>query len=868
MRFRFRLLLRVLAFGVCATVTTPRVLVAQVPDINALKAQVQGLGLSPEELRQRLQAMGYDSSMLDSYLNGNTATVGTASPAQVLQALDALRKGVEAERRNASAQTQARPAAVASAPTEIEGIPVFGLEMFRRTTTQFEPTAAGPADADYRLGPGDVLSVFVSGRIDLAYSLEVTRDGIIVVPGAGQIAVANLTVGQATSLIQRRLNAVSAGISTAPGAPSRLYVSVARLRNNQVFVLGDVVAPGSYQVAATGTMLTALYAAGGPTVYGALRTVELRRRGQTVTTLDLYDYLIRGDASRDARLQQGDVLFVPRVKRRLLVQGEVARPAWYEGKPGESVSAVLTASGGWLPTASRDRVLVQRILPPAQRKPGAERVAFDVHDAQLAAFPVEDGDHLTVFPVTSIMHGQLRVGGHVARPGLQGDANGRKLSAVLTAAGGVLPGAYTDEVMILRLRPDKTREQLTARLDPKTLLPVTDVTMQENDSVHVFSVAEFRPQLIVGNDTMPRRQVRVGGAVLHPGAIEWVQGLTLRQAILRSGGMDEGASLNEIEVARMPASRASGAQAEIIRVKIDSTYLFDRMSGATYDGPPGEPTTRGGATDFVLRPYDVVNVLRQPDFDYLGTVSLNGEVRFPGTYAITRKGERLHELIVRAGGLTKEANPDGAVFRRRLNPAERSERERLLNQMRLGAAAATASSIATPDLGVGTASAQQFRAAVDTFLTLSGDSADRVSVDLAGALRNNSSNDNIELRPGDVLTVPVYSPVVAVVGFVQSPSSVPHSSGTSLRSYVERAGGVTPSGSGQHAFVIQPNGGIDSYRRRWWILPDHDPEPRPGATVVVPQRDLSDRKQTIAQTVGPLLQIVASLVAIIAVARR
>lgn len=870
MRFRFRPLLRVLAVCVLATVTAPRTLLAQVPDINALKAQVQGLGLSPDELRQRLQSMGFDGSMLDSYLSGSAtaATSGTASPAQVLQALEALRKGVEAERRNASMQTQVRPAEASVAPTMIDSIPVFGLEMFRRTTTQFEPTAAGPADADYRLGPGDVLSVFVSGRIDLAYSLEVTRDGIIVIPMAGQVAVANLTVGQATSLIEKRLASVNGGISAAPGSPSRLYVSVARLRNNQVFVLGDVAAPGSYQVAATGTMLTALYAAGGPTIHGALRAVELRRRGVTVATLDLYDYLIRGDASHDTRLQQGDVLFVPRVQRRILVQGEVARPAWYEGRPGESVSAVLTAAGGWLPTASRERVLVQRILPAAERTPGTERVAFDVRDAQLTAFPVEDGDRLTVFRVASMMRGQLRVSGHVARPGLQGDANGRTLSTVLAAAGGVLPGAYTDEVMILRQRPDRTREQITARLDPKTLRPVTDVTMQENDSVHVFSIAEFRPQLVVGADTMPRRQVRVGGAVLHPGPIEWAEGLTLKQAILRSGGVDEGASLSEIEIARMPASRANGTQAEIIRVKVDSSFLFDRRAGATYDGPPGEATTRTGYQDFVLRPYDVVNVLRQPDFDYLGTVSLNGEVRFPGTYAITRKGERLHELIVRAGGLTKDANADGAVFRRRLTAGERAERQRLLNQMRLGAAASTASSIATPEIGVGVASAQQFRAAVDTFLTLSGDSADRVSVDLASALRSNGSADNIEIRPGDVLSVPQLSPIVSIVGFVQAPSSVPHEHGATLRAYVERAGGVTPSGSAVHAFVIQPNGAIDSYRHHWWIIPDHDPEPRQGATVVVPQRDLNDRRQTIAQTVGPLLQIVASLVAIIAVARK
>lgn len=843
---------------------------AQAPDAAALKAQVQSLGLTPDQLRQRLSAAGFSPDLLDSYLNGagQGASPRSASQAQIAAALDALQKGVAQERDLASQQTQVRTPAAATAPITIDSVPVFGLEIFRRTTTQFEPAVAGPADEDYRLGAGDVLSVFVTGRIDLAYTLEVTRDGLIVIPTAGQVPVANLTLGQATSLIERRLSATHGGIGTAAGSPARLYVSVARLRTNQVFVLGDVLTPGSYQVAATGSMLAALYAAGGPSVNGSLRGIELRRNGRTVATLDLYDYLLRGDASHDARLQQGDVLFVPRVDRRVLVQGEVMRPAWYEARQGEAVATVLAAAGGWKSTAARDRVLVQRILPEQARANGNERAAFDVRGTQVSVFPLEDGDRLTVFRVSERVRGQLSVGGHVARPGPQGNAAGRRLSEVLTAAGGVLPGAYSDEVTIVRTRADSTREQLVARLDPQTLQPVSDLVMQEDDSVHVFSRAEFRPRMVVGADTMQRRRVRVGGAVLRPGTLEWISGLTLRQAILRSGGIDEGASLKEVEVARMPQTREQGTQAEIIRVQIDSSYLFDRAPSGAYDGPPGEATRAAGTREFILRPYDVVNVLRQPDFEYLGTVTLQGEVRFPGQYAIAKKGERLRDLIERAGGLTRDANPDAAVFRRRLTIAERAERERTLRQMRLGAATSTAASTTGSDAIVPSGAAQQYRSAVDDFLQLSGDSADRVSVDLPSALRGTRQRDNIEVRPGDVLTVPLLNPVVTIIGFVQSPASVPHVPGVSLREYVERAGGPTPSGAAKNAYVIQPNGAVESLRTHWWLIPDSDPVPRPGATVVVPQRDLGDRKQTVAQQVGPLLQMVASLFAIIAVVKR
>ena len=460
------------------------------------------------------------------------------------------------------------------------------------------------------------------------------------------------------------------------------------------------------------------------------------------------------------------------------------------------------------------------------------------------------------------------MGGHVARPGVQGDAAGRRLSAVLAAAGGVLPGAYSDEITVLRLRPDSTREQVVARLDPVTSLPVNDITMQEDDSVHVWSRAEFRPRLIVGTDTVERRQVRVGGAVARPGAMPWVAGLTLRQAVLRSGGVEEGASLKEVEIARMPSNRANGSQAEIIRVAIDSTYLFDRTPDGAYDGPPGESNAGTAKADFVLRPYDVINVLRQPDFEYLGTITLQGEVRFPGQYAIAKKGERLRDVIERAGGLTGDANPDAAVFRRRLTRAERAERDHTLNQMRLGAATSTAASGAGVDAVVPAGAAQQYRTAVDEFLQLSADSADRVSIDLVAAMRGARSRENLEVRPGDVLTVPLLNPVVTILGFVQAPASVPHENGATLRDYMSRAGGPTPTGAEKHAYVIQPNGAVESYRQRWWLIPDANPVPRPGATVIVPQRDLGDRKQTVAQQVGPLLQMLASLFAIVAVARR
>jgi protein involved in polysaccharide export with SLBB domain len=850
---------------------------AQSNDASApLRAQINGLGLTPDQLRQRLQSSGYDPKLLDSYLSGTEVPVAPSPSA--LKAVEALSRSVEEERRRNSELLAARPAGLASAPVTIDGDPVFGLDVFRTGSSRFEPAVAGPVDGGYKLGAGDVLAILLTGAVELAHTLEVSREGFVVVPQVGQVFVNSLTLDQATRVLQQRLSRSYAGVGTGPGAATQLFVSVARLRTNQIFVLGDVVQPGSYQVPAAGTMLTALYAAGGPTVNGSLRQVLLRRRGEVVATLDAYDYLVRGDASHDVRLEQGDVLFVPRHQRRVLLGGAIGRPGWYEAKAGESVADVIEAGGGFAASAARERLLVQRILPPAARRDGQERAAFDVKGTQLAVFPVEDGDRITIPTVTARVRNRIAVAGHVWRPGPQGIAPGATLATALAAAGGVKPGFVAEEVTILRRRDDDTHEQVSASLHPETGRPSRDVLLQEDDSIHVWSRADFRPRIASGRDTLEARRVTVGGAVMRPGALPWVAGLTLRQAILRSGGLDESALLTEVEVARMPTDRRNGEQAIVMRVPIDSSFLFERRAGGSADadgGPEGsgpDAAERGtrNSPAFVLEPYDVINVLRQPDFEYLGTVTLSGEVRYPGQYAIRRKGERLSDLIARAGGLTAEAYADGAVFTRRLDEEERAERRRLLTQVRLGAAT-TSLAVATMEGGTAAPSADaalRYREAMDAFLQQDGDAADRLNIDLPRVLRSAAHRDNVEVQPGDALTVPRFSPTVAVKGFVHAPSAVAHVPGRPLSYYVARAGGAAGNGEARRSFVVQPNGAVETIARRPWLLPDRDPVPKPGAIVVVPPRDASDRRPNLVQVLGPVTQVLASVVAIIAVSRR
>ena len=779
------------------------------PDLVAqLRQRVQRSGMTPDQIRARLRAEGYPENLLDAYMAGMPAAGDTVTPGQeVLSAVTALGLADAAELAAAMAIMMADTASAGD--TVSSGLPIFGLSAFRRGTSQFEANLSGPVDPGYKLGPRDQLVLILTGEVELAHTLEVTREGFVVIPQVGQIYVANLTLAQLEDVLYQRLGRVYSGVRRGTNASTRFSVSVARLRTNQVFVVGDVEAPGSYQVSSVGTALTALYAAGGPSINGSLRRIEIRRAGAAPAVLDVYDYLLRGDASNDVRLETGDVIFVPVHGPRVEISGEIVRPAAYELKPGETLRDLIRAAGGFTHSASLRRVQIRRILPPERRAPGGrDRVVLDVSGEQFdpaegPALPLEPGDQVTVFPVAEREWRQITVEGHVWSPGPQGFRPGTRLSDAIRQAGGVKPDVLLGQVLVTRLQQDSTRVVLRSALRDTSGVPTSDILLEEDDVVRVFSVTEFRPE----------RYVVVSGAVRGGGRVPFRENMTLRDAILLAGGLQESADLREAEVARLPSDRSDGRLAETIRVGLDSTYLFERRPDGTYLGPPGIPVSANGASDFTLMPYDNVLVLRQPEWELQRTVVITGEVASPGRYSLRSKDERLSDLLTRAGGLTDEGYADGVTFYRREN--------------RTG----------------------------------------RVGIDLPAVLRGDRRRDDLILVDGDSIHIPEYNPVVTVTGAVNSPIGVAHVPGQGLAYYIESAGGTTQKADLKRAYVRQPNGTVEAVRIRPLLVPNDMPEPRAGATVVVPEED-PDAKRDYAAIAGSIAQVLASVVAIIAIATR
>jgi len=811
---------------------------------DQLRQRIQQSGLTPDQIRARLRAAGYSENLIDVYLSPGAAGQAAPAPsAEILRAATALGMGdftiagdslgVRRDsifmtrsdsflldtldlvigrdsiptRRDSVGLLRLDTAGVRVLAERIRKPRVFGLDVFRRATTQFSVSSLSPVDpADYRLGPGDELLLILTGDVELAHPLAVTREGSIVIPQVGQLAVNGLTLNALRTLLYQRLGRVYSGVRPGANASTRFDVTVTRIRVNAVLVIGEVARPGTYAVSAAGSALNALYQAGGPTERGTFRDVRVMRGGELLASIDIYDYLLGGATSRAVRVESGDIVYVPPHGPHVTLEGQVFRPAIYEMKTGQGLRELILAAGGLLPEAYTGRATIERILPPEQRVAGGrDRVVLDVDlrtalDSSAPVIALAAADRVRVMAINQPVRNRALVRGNVWQPGPVALRPGMRLSDALEAAGGVRTDVYLDRAHIVRLMPDSTRRMLAVDLrglvapgergappqrGPMAGQPARDPELMEFDEITVYSRTEFRPG----------RQISVFGSVQRPGVVTFRDSMTLRDAVMLSGGLRDEAYLLEAEVSRVSVSPDS--LASLIRVPLDSTFVVD-VSG--YLRRP----TGSAATDVILQPYDNVFIRRVPGFSLQRNVVITGEVLFPGRYTITRQDERLSDLLTRAGGFTSAAYVRGVQF----NRAEGR--------------------------------------------------AGRVGIDMERVLREPSFRDNLILLIGDSIHVPQYQPVVVVEGAVNSPVAVAYVPNQDARFYVNRAGGERRNADGKRTYIVQPNGSVETR--------GNDVEP--GARVVVPEKPSDPNRANAAQVMTTTMAFLASLLSIVVLAKQ
>ena len=673
---------------------------------------------------------------------------------------------------------------------------IFGHDLFNNESLTFEPNMNIATPRDYVIGPGDAVIIDVYGASQESFNETVSPDGFVTIEGFGPIQISGLTVAQATTRLRSQLG--------ARYSSSQIRLSVGQTRTITVNIAGEVLMPGTYTVSAFATVFNALYMAGGVNDLGTLRNIKVYRNNRLVSTVDVYDYILNGKATGNIRLTDNDMIIVESYDCLVSISGRVKRPMYYEMKKDESLSSLLKYAGGFASNAYRGSV---RVL----RKNGALRSVHSVGEFDMGAFHLADGDSVAVDSIINRYSNMVEVIGAVFRPGMY--EIGDKVSTVgqLAEYAGITEDAFTNHTVMHRMKSDRTLEVLSVDLAGILEGRVGDVALQNEDVLFIPSRKE----------TLEAQTITIHGEVQNPGIYKYADNETVEDFILQAGGLTDAGSMAKVDVAR----RIVNPNATTTQDTIAYTYSFALKDGFIIDGD----------NSFTLQPFDVVYVRKSPGYVEQQNVSIEGEVMFEGTYTLSKKSERLSEVVNRAGGLTKTGYAKGARLLRQRTPEE-MERQNALIQAARRSQGGGKDSINIEKLDLG--------------------STYSVGIELDKALANPGSDADIVLRTGDRIVVPEYSGTVKINGEVMYPNTVGFVEGKKLSYYINQAGGWGNNPKKNQTYIIYMNGTVAKADRKH--------KPMPGCEIVVPTKQRGSKMSTAELlAIGTSTASIATMIATI-----
>jgi protein involved in polysaccharide export with SLBB domain len=692
-------------------------------------------------------------------------------------------------------------------PDQSSSLKRFGGDVFlNRGMQSKQMTLDVPVGPDYVLGPGDSINISLWGGLAQQFTRVVDREGRVTLPEAGPVVVAGFTLEQAQKMIQEAL--------VTQFRDAKVEVSVSRLRTVRIYVVGDVQRPGAYDVSSLSTPLNALYAAGGPTAIGSLRTIRHYRGKELIRDVDLYDFLLHGIRTDSERLEPGDTILVPPVAQQVTISGMVRRPAIYELRTETTLSEVLTLAGGVMVSAQTRDIRIERIEThdkrvtvsvnvPAGSSPEAEWKAVE-------AFAVQDGDKITVAPILPYSERSIYLEGHVVRPGKYPYSDNMTLSDLIRSYQDVLPEP-SDHGEIIRLRPPDYRPETIEFNLPQVLIGNDPVHLQAFDTVRLY-----------GRYEADAPNVTIHGEVRRPGKYPLPEGLTAAQLVRMAGGFKRSALLDAADLASYNIENGEKVVTHRVTINIGRAVEAEDSSA-----------------DVALKPGDVLTIHQLSGWNNIGqSVILKGEVTYPGTYGI-QEGEKLSSVLKRAGGFSSSAYPAGAVLvRTQVREMEEKSRDELVRQLETTSAGVHVSPTLNQQEQFG---ALQMIAAQQKQVLASlksqpptGRLVIKINTDIA--TWENTPAD-IEMRSGDVLTVPKKPGFVLVSGQVYNAAAITFVPGKNASWYLRHAGGSTNMANTKEIFVIRANGSVVGRRSgEWYSEGVLDTKMEPGDIVVVPQK--------------------------------
>ena len=756
---------------------------------------------------------------LESFSGSVEPSAGLAQPGQVLVQTVAPEPPIEKP-----------PTAVELAAAELK-YERFGEDLFNREVSTFAVTDDALVPNDYRLGPGDEVRIMLYGKDNNEHLLEIDRNGEILLPRVGALVVAGLRFEDARAFIQQRVKNNLVGVEA--------NISLGRMRAISVFMAGEVQVPGAYSVSALSTVSQVLFVSGGVTNIGTLRNIQVKRGGATIATFDTYDLLLRGDAGQDVRLQSGDVVFVPPYERLAIIEGEVKRPMAYELLGQETAAQLVFMAGGF----TRDAYPAAAVL---LRKSQGENLAvvknINLLDIEQSVALV-DGDRLRVPQAADTYENAITIKGAAVRPGIYAWSAGTRVSSLLRSVKvDLLPTVDLNYALIIREKNPRLEivvKQFNlgdAMLNPGTDL---DLALEPRDQLILFELVdlesrpgelelvdlESRPgegrttllEPIIGKLRAQAKQgepvqvVSISGAVKAPGEYPLAQGDRAFALVRAAGGFKDSAFLAAAELRRI-IDAVSGS------VDLEYRELSFEAFGQLAD-----------ANNLLLQSRDHITVRDIPDWNPGELVEVRGEVRFPGDYLI-RRGETIAEIIARAGGLTKDAFPQGAIF-------TRVEIARLENERAAELARTIRTNVATSMLTqeIQSVDLAEINLITETLQNFEGKG--RLLVDLDKALAG-VAGENLVLADGDRLAIPHKSLTVSIIGQVRRQGTHVFQSDYDVKDYVSLAAGMTSRADKKAMYIVKANGAVMSAKTSWLKFSNPQQQLAPGDTIVVPVNNM------------------------------
>lgn len=772
-------------------------------DITLFQSQLQATGLTMPQAEQIAIAKGMPQAELSKLrdrlakLNMPAGVTSKSQPQQTQQ----LERQVE----KPEYKTFEKP------PTSN----VFGSMLFSTPSLSFEPNLRLALPANYILGSDDELIITVTGYQEASYKVQVLPEGSIILPQVGSIAIAGLSIEEASLRIKDRMKK-TAYPNIATGL-TQVSITLGKVRSFQITILG-AAKPGNYTVSSFTTVFNSLYQSGGPDAISSYRKIELLRNNKIFRKIDLYQFLLKGDQSGNVTLKDNDMINIPVYGKRITISGEVKRPGVYELLDGESLETLLFFAGGFTEKAFTASIKVKQFTD-------TERRIRDLAKADYSTYQPVNGDEINVGAVLERMDNIVSITGAVYRPGEFELTPGLTISGLIKKAQGLRDDAFIERAIITRTREqDLVKQNISFQVKDVMTGGAADILLQKKDEITIASNAIFKEPYTI----------KVDGEVRKPAVYLYRENLTLKDVLFIAGGFTEAASAYRIEIGRRINN-------DVISASIDTiAEVFDINT---------ERDLSEKGEKFLIKPFDIITVRKKPGYIEQKTVTIKGEVLYPGNYTIHSKTERISDLFKRAGGLTNSAYGSGvSLIRTYVYNAElkedKVEKAQLIKESIRDTSNSTIDDITKENI--------------------------KIVVDMDKIIKQPGSKEDYVLEKDDVIDVPKLDPLVKVSGEVFQSTKTNYEEKSSVPYYLSKAGGVTDNARLSKTYVLYQNGQIAKTHNFLFGLFRSYPEVTTGSEIVVPKK-LARRKLTAAETIGlssAFLSLVSLLIVTISTLNR